>query len=169
MNKNQKIVMAFVAIAVPLILLSASYQTLATSTDENEAIVIDFAVYPETDTIVVERGKAAVIPLKVEAPRDAEKTLQIRLTSYVGTLDPTTVSAVLSKTDLVLSKQDVLDNRVTDVGNNSVTRDAGVLTLAIPATMSPGTYTFGLEAEQQADGKLADALVSGTIVTIEVK
>lgn len=161
--------MALVAVAVPLVLLSASYQSLATSTDENEAITIDFAVYPESDSIVVERGKIAVIPLKVESPRDAEKTLQLRLTSDRGTLDPAMLSAVLSKTDLVLSRQDVLDNRVSDAGSNSVTRDAGVLTLAIPANMSPGTYTFALEAEQQADGKFADALVSGTIVTVEVK
>lgn len=168
MNKNNKLALALAAIALPLILVSASYQTLATN-EEPEGVTIDFAVYPESDTIVVERGKVATIPLKVEAANDEQMTLQLRLALERGNADPAKLQAALSKATLVLSELDVADGKVTDLGNGRGLRDAGVLTLTPAASMSPGTYTFGIEAEKQADGKLADALVSGTIVTIEVK
>lgn len=125
-------------------------------------------VYPENYKIVVERGETTTIPLKTEAPRDAEKTLEIRLTSYGGT-DLATLGATVSKTEIVLSKSDLKNNEATNIGNVSEIRDAGMLLLTVPPTITPETYTFGLEAVQQADGRHADALVSGTIVIVEVR
>lgn len=169
LDKNQKIVLALVAVAAPLILASASYQTLATSTDTSQPINIDFAIYPANDITVVERGNIASIPLKVESPNGVDMTLQIRLTSYGGTIDPATLNAAVSKPTLVLSKLDVGTDKVTDIGSNRGIRDAGVLTVSIPSTMQAGTYTIGLEAVQKADGTFADELVSGSVVTIQVK
>ena len=168
MNKNQKILLALTAIAVPLILISASYPILATPDDTNEPITINFTVYPENSRIVVERGETVTVPLKVEAPRDAEMTLQVQVVSF-GQDDPAALWAAVSEPTLVLSKQDA---GVEHVGTVSSVRDAGMLTLAVPPTVSPGTYTFVIEAAKKADARLAgmaDELVSGTIVTVEVK
>ncbi|MGH9876770.1 MAG: hypothetical protein ACREBU_17265 [Nitrososphaera sp.] len=168
MNRNHKIGLAFAvaAVAVPLILVSATFQGAAPRKD----IGIDFSVYPETNPIVVERGKTTSIPLKVEAPNDAEMTLQIRLASGVGTADPGQFKAKLSEETLVLSKLDVTEGKVTELGSGSRgTRDAGTLTLNPPASMPPGNYTLGIEAERQINGESADALGSGTLIYITVK
>lgn len=168
MNKNHKIALILAAVAVPLIILSvsASYQSGTTSAARINSIGIDFSFYPETNPIIVERGVTTSIPLKVEAPNDAEKTLQLKLTSGAGTIDPAQLNAALSKTTLVLSKLDVAEGKVTDLGSGRGTRDAGTLTLSPPATMSPGEYTFGIEVEQQIDGELVG---SGTIIYVTVK
>lgn len=167
MNKNHKIALILAAVAVPLIILSmfASYQGGATSAARINSIGIDFSLYPETNPITIERGVTTSIPLKVEAPNDAEKTLRLRLTSGAGTIDPAQLNAALSKTTLVLSKLDVAEGKVTDLGSGRGTRDAGMLTLSPPATMLPGEYTFGIEVNQQEGEQVG----SGTIIYVTVK
>ncbi len=167
MNKNRKIALILAAIAVPLIILSvlASYQGGTTSAARINSIGIDFSIYPETNPIIIERGVTTSIPLRVEAPNDSEKTLQLRLISGAGTIDPARLEAALSKTTLVLSKLDVTEGKVTDLGSGRGTRDAGTLKLIAPSTMSPGEYAFGIEVEQ-IDG---EPVGSGTIIYVMVK
>lgn len=171
MNRNHKIALILAVVAIPMIILSVStiFQSRTTSAARINSIGIDFSVYPEANPIIVERGVTTSVPLKVEAPNDAERTLQMRLTSGAGTIDPAQLNAALSKTTLVLSKLDVTEGKVRDLGSGRGTRDAGMLTLSPPATMSPGEYTFGIEVEHPIDGELGDAVGSGTILYVTVK
>lgn len=172
MNKNQKIALALVAIALPLFAVSVSFSTAKTATSSTHlppSIPIDFSIYPANDAIVVERGKATVVPLKVEALNNSTATMQIRLAFERGNADPELLRAALSKPTMVLSSLDVANGRAIDLGNGIGVWDVGTITLNAANTLPPGTYTFGLEAEQQVDGKLADKLVSGTIVTVTVR
>jgi hypothetical protein len=171
MNKNHRIglLLAAVAISLMIVSVSASYQGRTTSVAPINNIVIDFSVYPETSPIIVERGVAKSIPLKVEAPNDAEKTLQMRLTSGAGTIEPAQLDAALSQTTLVLSQLDVTEGKVTDLGSGRGTRDAGMLTLNPPASMPPGEYSFMIEVKQQAEGELANGLGSGSLIYVKVR
>lgn len=177
MNKNHKIGLIIVAIAVtvPLILLSATYQGSASTvgkmtvpTDPSE-ILIDFSIDLGTEPIVVEKGRTVMIPIKVEAPNDAEKTLLVRLAPERGNIDPDQLDTALSETTVVLSKADVEAGKVADLGNGRGLREVAMLTLTPPSTMAPGNYTFGIEVEEQVDQELADALVAGTLVRVQVK
>lgn len=171
MNRNYKfgIIAASVAVILAIVSMFANNQGMTTSGGPRN-IAIDFSVYPENhpDPIVVERGAASSIPLKVEAPNDAEKTLHMRL-SGAGSLDPSQLNAELSQTMLVLSKVDVTEGKVTDLGGGRGIRDAGMLTLSPPTTMSPGEYSLALEVEQQINVELGDGVGSGTLIYITVR
>lgn len=173
MNKNFRIGM-MAAVAIPVILL-VGYQGMASSqeqqpTAEDElAVFVDFSIWLENRTIILERGETVSVPLKIQAPNDAEKTLRMSLLTGPGNADPEQFNARLSKASVVLSQLDVADGKVKNLAHNIGERPAGTLTVTAPANMEPGTYRFAIEAEAPADGVLADAVVAGTIVTIQVK
>jgi hypothetical protein len=172
MNKNHRMALILGGVAVLLIIvsMSASNQGSTTSVGPRD-IVIDFSIYPEShpDPIVVERGVAKSIPLWVEAPNDAEGTLQVQLASGLETIDPAQLNAELSQTTVVLSKLDLAEGKITELSSGRGIRDAGILTLNPPASMPPGEYTFMIEARQQANGELAPTLVSGAMIYVTVK
>jgi hypothetical protein len=171
LNKNNKIALALVATAVLLIAISATNSQMATSVvrPPPQEIAVNFSVNPGSDTVVVEKGKSASVPLNVEAPINATMTLQLRVASEHGNADPEKLQSVLSNANVALSAQDIATGKATDLGNGRALRSAGMLTLNPAGTLATGTYTVAIEAVQQADGKLADGLVSGTIVTVVVK
>ncbi len=170
MNSNYKIAIIAAGAAVVLVIVSVfvSNQGVTTSAGPRN-VAIDFSVYPEghPNPIIVERGMSKSVPLKVEAPNDAEKNLQMRLVA--GTMDPAQFNAELSQTTLVLSKTDLAEGKVTDLGTGRGTRDAGTLTLNPPASMPPGEYSLMLEVEQQATGEQGEVLGSGAFVYITVR
>lgn len=172
MNRNNKIGIIAASAAVVLFIVSmwASNQGMTTSEGPRE-IAIDFSVYPENrpDPIIVERGVAKSIPLKVEAPNDAEITLQLELAFGLDTVDPAQLDAELSQTTVVLSKTDLEEGKVTNLSSSRGIRDAGVLTLNPSPSMQPGEYLLMLEARQQITGELGSAAVSGALIYVTVK
>ncbi len=181
MNKNHRMALIFAGVALVLVIaltISASNQgaTTTTSVAPRNNILIDFSVYPENhpDPIIVERGVVKNIPLKVEAPNDAEGTLQIQLTSgggaEAGMIEPEALNAELSQTTVVLSRTDLTEGKVTGLTESRGIRDAGMLTLNPPASMPPGEYSFMLEVrQQQVAGEPAPTSVSGTMIYVTVK
>jgi len=148
---------------------TSEISSVQTSALKPVEIAIDFAIQAEDHIIVAERGQPVSIPLKVSVPVDTEKELKIKLAPERGNADPTKFNAELSKQSLSISKNDVSEGRAIPVTSNLVFRDAGILTL-IPATdLRPGEYTFAIEAEQRVDMESADALVTGTLVRVQVK
>lgn len=174
MNKNYKvgIIAAGAAVALAIASVLASNQGTATS-DGPRVVAIDFSVYPENhanaEPIIVERGIVKTIPLKVEAPNDAETTLQLRLESEPYAMDPALLNAELSQTTVVLSRNDLAEGKVTELVSGRGTRDAGTLTLNPPASMQPGEYTLMLEARQEISVGMASAQVSGTLIYVTVR
>ena len=172
MNTTNKIAMAIVAVAVPLIAIAAIYNFPITPTQTDSfaqsGLVIDFTVYPANEEIVLERGKSTEIPLKVNALNDVERTLQVRVVYDRFNVDPRELEAELTEPTLLLRKIAVAEGE-SPAQSGIITRDAGTLILTPTPEMSPGIYTIGVEAEQQIDSTLADKLVSGTVVTIEVR
>jgi hypothetical protein len=170
LNRNYKvgIIAAGAAISLAVAAVLASSQGTAMSGGPRE-IAINFSVYPENyanaEPIIVERGESKSIPLKVEAPNDAEATLQLRL----ETTEPAQLDAELSQTTVVLSKSDLADGKVTELGSGRGTRDAGMLTLNPPTSLQPGQYTLMLEATQQVSGEMHSGLGSGTIIYVTVR
>jgi hypothetical protein len=161
-------------IAVPLIIVSISASNQGTTTPIVPVnTVIDFSVYPENhanaEPIIAERGVAKSIPLKVEAPNDAEGTLQMQLTFGPDTTDPAQLDAELSQTTVVLSKLDLAEGKVTELSPGRGTRDAGTLTLNPPVSMQPGEYSLMLEVENQPNGALGPTLGSGTLIYVTVE
>ncbi len=168
------LILAGVAVLLIIVSISASNQGGTTSVGPRST-VIDFSVYPENhanaEPIIVERGLVKSIPLKVEAPNDAEGTLQMRLTSgaEAGMIEPKVLGAELSQTTVVLSRLDLAEGKVTELSEGRGIRDAGILTLNPPASMPPGEYTLMIEVENQPDGALAPTLGSGTLIYVTVK
>ncbi|MGH9878239.1 MAG: hypothetical protein ACRD5H_11420, partial [Nitrososphaerales archaeon] len=119
MSKNLKIGIIVAAAIVPLILLSAWLPGIGASevkstpiTEEELAIFVDFSVAPETEPIVVEKGKTTTLALKVQAPNNAEKTLKISLVGGRGNAEPEQFDARLSTATVVLSQLDVAKGKV---------------------------------------------------------
>ncbi|HKX80846.1 MAG TPA: hypothetical protein VJL54_01190 [Nitrososphaera sp.] len=140
-------------------------------------ILVDFSVYPENhanaEPIMVERGVIEIIPLVVEAPNDAEGTLQMQLTSWVGPeagmIDPEELNAELGQTTVVLSRLDLAEGKVTKLTEDRGIRDAGTLMLDPPASVTPGEYSFILEVrQQQVAGEPVPTEVSGTMIYVTV-
>lgn len=170
MNRNYKvgIIAAAAAAALAVASVLASNQGTATS-DAPREVAKNFSVYPENhanaEPIIVERGAAKSIPLKVEAPNDAEATLQLRL----ETTDPAQLNAELSQATVVLSKSDLAEGKVTELGSGRGTRDAGMLTLNPSTSLQPGEYTLMLEATRQVRGEMHSGLGSGTLIYVTVR
>lgn len=154
---------------------SESNRSSATSV-EPQNILVDFSVYPENhanvEPIIVERGVVKSIPLKVEAPNDAEGTLQMQLTSWAedGMIEPEALNAELSQTTVVLSRLDLTEGKVTKLTEGSGIRDAGMLTLNPLTSLPPGEYSFMIEVrQQQVAGEPAPTEVSGKMIYVTVK
>src|SRR5687768_5317634 len=152
MNKNHMMALILAAVAIPLIIVSiATSNQGATTSVAPQNILIDFSVYPENhangEPIIVERGVVKSIPLKVEAPNDADGTLQMQLISgaEAGMIEPEMLNAKLSQTTVVLSRLDLTEGKVTKLTEGRGIRDAGMLTLDPPASLAPGEYSFMLE------------------------
>ena len=174
MNKFHKMALIFVGVAVLLIIVSISANNRgATTSVRPQNIVVDFSVYPENhandEPVILERGVAKSIPLKVEAPNDAEGTLQMQLTSGPELTDPTQLNAELSQTTVVLSRLDLAEGKVTQLSPGRGIRDAGTLILIPPVGMPPGEYSFMIEVKQQPDAGLTPTVGSGTLVYVTVK
>ncbi|HEU4605157.1 MAG TPA: hypothetical protein VFS46_02845 [Nitrososphaera sp.] len=179
MNKNHRMALILGGVAVLLIIVSISAGNLgATTSVAPRNILIDFSVYPENhanaEPIIVERGVVKSIPLKAEAPNDAEGTLQMQLTSWAGAeaglIEPEVLNAELSQTTVVLSRLDLAEGKVTKLTEGRGIRDAGMLTLDPPASLAPGEYSFMLEVrQQQVAGEPAPTEVSGTMIYVTVK
>lgn len=75
----------------------------------------------------------------------------------------------LSKTSVVLSKNDIAADLVTDLGNGRGIRDVATLTVSPPTDLAPGSYRIGIEVVEEVNMELADGLVAGAFVFVEVK
>lgn len=170
MKKNHKIglLVAALVVAVPLILISTIYQGSATSERPKE-ILIDFSVDVGNKPMVAARGKTVEIPIRIEAPNAAEKTLSIRLAPERGNIDPDQLDIALSKTSVVLSKNDIAAGKVTDLGNGRGIRDVATIAVSPPTNLAPGNYRIAIEVVEDVNTELADGLVSGAFVFVEVK
>jgi hypothetical protein len=153
----------------------AKAKDILSALDDLEApqnILIDFSVYPENhgnaEPIELERGLVKNIPLVIEAPNDAEGTLQMQLRP--DTIEPEVLDAELSQSTVVLSRLDLTEGKVTRLTEDIGIREAGTLTLDLPTSLQPGEYSFMIEARQlRVAGGPAYTVGSGTMIYVTVK